>query len=63
MSADPEIIVARDAVIALIERKIAAVMAKADAGRVPRPFADEVARVLGALIDDLKAELHVVDGA
>jgi hypothetical protein len=49
------------AVIAHIERKAAAVLAKADVGGVDRGFADAVARVLGALVDDLNADLHILD--
>jgi vacuolar-type H+-ATPase subunit H len=53
----------RKAVIAHIERKASAVAAKADAGQITRPFAEEVRRVLHALIDDLKAEFHLEDCA
>jgi hypothetical protein len=51
----------RTAVIAHIERKVAAAGKMADAGRVRRDFADELARVLTELVGDLRNEFHMTE--
>lgn len=51
----------RAAIIAHIEAKAAGVSAMADAGRIKRDFADEIARVLTELAGDLRNEFHILD--